>query len=223
MPGFSSPHDRWFYSGMATLLAGVIFAGFVPTFFARGAFSDLPPLSGLALLHGVAGTLWLVLFVGQAWLVTADRRDWHRALGVLGGALAALFVLSAGGVITNVERSHLYDTVGTLAAHVFANGAPTAAFGALVAAGIAQRRVAAPHKRFMLLAAIALLPPGTGRLFGHLGISFLNVPVYLGVLFFNVLYDACVHRRVHPVAWIGGVALAAIEISTDEWLAAIGS
>ena len=78
MAGFSSPHDRWFYSGMATLLAAVIFAGFVPTFFARGASADLPPLPTLALLHGIAGTLWLGLFVLQAWLVTADRREWHR-------------------------------------------------------------------------------------------------------------------------------------------------
>ena len=222
MPGFSSPHDRWFYSGMATLLACVIFAGFVPTFFARGAFYDLPPLPTTALLHGIAGTLWLALFVAQAWLVTADRRDLHRRLGVLGVVLAALFVMSGAGVITNLERGHVYDTAGTLAAHVYANGAPTIAFGVLVAAGIWQRRVAARHKRFMLLAAIALLPPGTGRLFGHLGLSFLNVPVYLCVLFFNALYDAAVHRRVHPVSWIGGLALAAIEISTDAWLEALG-
>src|SRR6185295_6182997 len=51
MPGFASSNDRWFYSGMATLLAGVIFAGFVPTFFARAAYPDLPPLPKLALLH----------------------------------------------------------------------------------------------------------------------------------------------------------------------------
>ena len=223
MPGFSSPHDRWFYSGMATLLAGVIFAGFVPTFFARSAFPDLPPLPALALLHGVAGTLWLMLFVTQAWLVTADRRDWHQRLGLLGAGLAALFVISAAGVITNVERGHFYDSVGTLAAHAYANGAPTLAFGVLVAAGLAQRRVAARHKRFMLLAAIALLPPGTGRLFGYFDVSFLNVPVYLCVLCFNTLYDAIVYRRVHPVSWIGGLALAAIEIGTDAWLAAIGS
>ena len=223
MPGFSSPHDRWFYSGMATLLAGVIFAGFVPTFFARGAFLDLPPLPTPALLHGIAGTLWLSLLVMQAWLVTADRRDWHRRLGVLGAALAALFVLSAGRVITYLERGHLYDSIGQLAAHSYANGAPTVAFGVLVAAGIAQRRVAARHKRFMLLAAIALLPPGTGRLFGYFGLSFLNVPVYLCVLFVNTLYDAIVYRRVHAVSWIGGGALAAIEISSDAWLEASGS
>jgi glucan phosphoethanolaminetransferase (alkaline phosphatase superfamily) len=223
MPGFSSPRDRWFYSGMATLLAGVIFAGFVPTFFARGAFHDLPPLPTAAPSHSLAGTLWLALFVVQAWLVTADRRDWHRRLGVAGAVLAALFVLGAAGVIANLEHRHLYDSVGTLAAHVYANGAPTAAFGVLVAAGISQRRVAARHKRFMLLAAIALLPPGMGRLFGYLGLSFLNVPVYLCVLFFNTLYDVFVHRRVHPVSWIGGVVLAAIEISTDWWLEAIGS
>jgi hypothetical protein len=75
----------------------------------------------------------------------------------------------------------------------------------------------------MLLAAIALLPPGTGRLFGHLGLSFLNLPVYYGVMCVNAVYDAIVYRRVHPVSWIGALALAAIEISTDEWLAAIGS
>ena len=223
MPKFSSPRDRWFYSGMATLLAGVIFAGFVPTFFARGAFFSLPPLPPLALLHGIAGTLWLALLVAQAWLVTANRRELHRWLGVLGALLAALFVLGGAGVITNLEHGHVYDSAGTLAAHVYANGAPTVAFGVLVAAGIWQRRVAARHKRFMLLAAIALLPPGTGRLFGYLGLSFLNVPVYLCVLFFNTLYDAFVYRRVHPVSWIGGVALAAIEISTDRWLEAIGS
>lgn len=207
---------------MATLLAGVIFAGFVPTFFARGAFFDLPPLPTLALLHGVAGTLWLVLFVAQAWLVTADRRDWHRRLGVLAALLATVFVMGAAGVISNLERRHVYDSIGTLAAHAYSNGAPTAAFGVLVAAGIRQRRVAARHKRFMLLAAVALLPPGTGRLFGYLGLSFLSVPVYLCVLFFNTLYDAIVYRRVHPVSWIGGLALAAIEISTDAWLDAIG-
>src|SRR4051812_3401132 len=110
MTAFSSPNDRWFYSGMATLLAAVIFAGFVPTFFARGAFADLPPLPALSLLHGMAGTLWLVLFLAQAWLVTANRRDWHRQLGVLGAVLAALFVASAAGVITQVERGHVYDT-----------------------------------------------------------------------------------------------------------------
>ncbi len=223
MPGFSSAHDRWFYSGMATLLASVIFAGFVPTFFARGEFFDLPPLPTLALLHGSAGTMWLVLLVTQAWLVAADRRDLHRRLGVLGAVLAALFVITAAGLITNVERGHLYDSVGTLAAHAYANGAPTVAFGVLVAAGVSQRRVAARHKRFMLLAAIALLPPATGRLFGYLDVSFLNVPVYLCVLFFNTLYDAFVYRRVHRVSWIGGLALAAIELSTDAWLQAIGS
>jgi hypothetical protein len=221
MPEFSSSRDRWFYSGMATLLAGTIFAGFVPTFFARGA--DLPPLPVAALLHGIAGTSWLVLFVVQAWLVTANRRDWHRRLGTLGAALAALFVLGGAAVITNVERGHLYDTVATLAAHAYANGAPTAAFGVLVALGVWQRRAAARHKRFMLLAAIALLPPGTGRLFGHLGVSFLNLPVYYGVLCVNALYDLIVFRRVHPVSLLGALALAAIEASTDEWLAAIES
>ncbi len=103
-------------------------------------------------------------------------------------------------MITNLELGHAYDSAGSLAAHVYANGAPTVAFGVLVAAGIAQRRAAARHKRFMLLAAITLLPPGTGRLFGYLGLSSLNVPVYLCVLFFSSLYDAiCLPPRAPGV------------------------
>ena len=74
----------------------------------------------------------------------------------------------------------------------------------------------------MLLAAIALLPPGMGRLFGYLDLSFLTVPVYLCVLFFSTLYDAFVYRRVHPVSWSGGLALAAIEVGSDEWLRVVG-
>ncbi len=223
MPDTPPPRDRWFFAGMATLLAVVIGAGFTPTFFARGAFFDVPPLARAALLHGMAGTAWLTLFVAQAWLVFANRRDWHRRLGVAGVVLAPLFVVSGIGVIAGVERTHVYDSAMTLAAHVYANGAPVAAFGTLAIAGLWQRRVAARHKRLMLLAAIALLPPGTGRLFGYLGLSSLNVPVYLGVLFMNAIYDVWRWRRPHPIALFGAAALAAIELTTDWWLAAIGS
>jgi hypothetical protein len=219
----SSPQERWFYAVMATLLVAVIGAGFTPTFYARGAFYELPPLSWAALLHGVAGTLWLVLFLLQAWLVVAGRLQWHRALGMAGVVLAPLFVLSGAAVITGVERSHLYDSAATLAAHVYANGAPTAAFGVLALAGLWQRRVPARHKRFMLLAAIALLPPGTGRLFGPLGLSFLNVPVYIGVLFLAPLYDFWQRGRPHAVSLVGAIALTLIELTTDWWLAVIGS
>ena len=64
MTDFKSRSDRWFFSGMGTLLAAMIFAGFVPTFFARDA--GLPPLSAAQRLHGLTGTAWLALFVVQA-------------------------------------------------------------------------------------------------------------------------------------------------------------
>jgi hypothetical protein len=223
MPETSSRQDRMFYAGFATSLAGVIVAGFVPTFFARGAFSELPPLSTAALLHGLAGTAWLALLVAQAWLVVAGRRDWHRRLGVVGVLLAPLFVVSGIAVIAGVERSHVYDSTMILAAHVYANGAPVAAFGTLAIVGLWQRRVPARHKRLMLLAAVTLLPPGTGRLFGYLGLSSLNVPVYIGALFLSPAYDVWRRRRPHAVSLGGAVVLAAIELSTDWWLAAVGS
>jgi hypothetical protein len=222
-PESSSPQERWFYATLATLLVAVIGAGFTPTFYARGAFYELPPLSWAALLHGVAGTAWLALFLIQAWLVAVGRQRWHRMLGMAGVALAPLFVLSGAMVITGVERGHSFDSAMDLAAHAYANGAPTVAFGALALAGLWQRRVPARHKRCMVLAALALLPPGTGRLLGPLGLSYLNVPVYLGALSVLPIYDLWVRGRPHAVSLLGALALTAIELSTDWWLGLIGS
>ena len=58
-----------------------------------------------------------------------------------------------------------------LAAHLFTNAAPLAAFALLMAAGIWQREGRRGTRRLMLLAAVVLLPPAIGRLFGQLGLA----------------------------------------------------
>jgi hypothetical protein len=47
--------------------------------------------------------------------------------------------------------------------------------------------------------------------------------VYLGALFVMPAYELWQRRRPHAVSLIGAIALTAIELSTDYWLAVIGS
>jgi hypothetical protein len=180
-------------------------------------------LSIAALLHGIAGTAWLSLFLIQAGLIAASRVSWHRRLGVLGGALSAVFVASGVAVVAGLERGHVGESSGMLAAHLFTNIAPLTAFALLVAAALWQRGAAARHKRLMLLAAIVLTPPAIGRLFASLSLSHLNLLAYASLAFANALYDTWTRGRPHAVSLLGAAALVGIDVTTTLWLRAVGS
>jgi hypothetical protein len=200
-----------------------VFAGFTPSFYARDWSSDALPLATAAVLHGIAGTLFVVVFAVQSWLIAAGRESLHRRLGVVGAALAGAFVLSGVAVTVNLERSHVAESARVLAAHVWTNAAPLAAFAVLIAAGIWQRRVGVRHKRLMLLAAVVLLPPATGRLFGPLDLAWLNLPVYVCAAAANSVYDLFTRGRPHASTLLPALALVAIDLVTTAWLAAVGS
>ncbi len=214
-------HDRQFYPAMATVIAVLVLAGFTPSFYARDWSGA--PLAVPAILHGVAGTLFVLMFVMQAWLIAAAREAVHRKLGVVGAAVAAVFVLTGIAVTVRLEQSHVGEAARVLAAHVWTNAAPLAAFALLVAAAIWQRNRPARHKRLMLLAAVVLLPPATGRLFGPLELAWLNLPVYVCAAGANAVYDVVTRGRPHALSVWPAAALVAIDVTTTSWLAAVGS
>src|ERR1700760_961253 len=83
--------DSIFFPAMAWSMAAVVFAGFAPSWFLRGHIPSpipLAPLPPLIILHGIAFTLWIALFIAQTSLVAANRRDIHRKLGGWGVGLA---------------------------------------------------------------------------------------------------------------------------------------
>jgi hypothetical protein len=207
---------------MATIIAALVLAGFTPSFYARG-WSDAAPLVAMLFLHGVAGTAFVLVFAGQSWWIAAGHEAWHRMLGVVGAVIAAAFVLSGAAVTVNLERSHAGESARVLAAHLWTNAAPLAAFAVLVGAGIWQRGVPVRHKRLMLLAAVVLLPPATGRLFGPLGLEWLNLPIYVGAAGANAVYDVMTRGRPHALSIWPAAALVVIDITTTWWLAAVGS
>jgi MFS family permease len=158
-----APLEHAFYFGMALVLLALLAAGFSPTFYARDV-SAMGPLPSPVLVHGLAGTAWVVLFATQVALVATRRVAWHRRAGWVAAVVTVVFVVSGALVTAALERSHGTEPLTWRAPHVFTNGAPLTLFALLVAAGISQRSRPARHKRLMLLAAVVLAPPAIGRI-----------------------------------------------------------
>jgi hypothetical protein len=176
-----------------------------------------------ALAHGIAGTVWMILFAAQTGLIATRRAAWHRRAGWAIAVVTTAFVASGVVVIAALERSHGAEPLVWRAPHLFTNGAPLTLFALLVMAGIWQRSRAARHKRLMLLAAVVLAPPAIGRSFAELGVTGLNLAAYAALAFANAAYDWLAHGRPHAVSLLGGALLVAIDAATTAWLAAVGS
>lgn len=217
--------DRYFYLGMSLASAAIVFAGFAPTFFLRPAAQ--PALSPLLVVHGVVFTAWIALFVSQALLVAANRRDLHRRLGWAGAALAAAVVILGTGAAVEALRLGRAPIPGLDPRSFFV--IPMRAilnFAILAAAAIALRRDAASHKRLIILATIAILDAAIARLPG--------VGAYGPPLFFVLqdllvavacVYDRRVHGRVHAAYKWGGALIVLTQplslavAGTAPWLA----
>lgn len=158
--------ERRFYTGMAVFMIAMVLVGFAPSFYLKGLVNyprPNPTLNPLVMLHGVVFSTWMVLFLVQARLVAANRRDVHMQLGRWGMALAiAMVPLMIATTIGQVARANQPPFVTPLAwTAVPAFTVPP--FAALVWAGWRYRRDAQAHKRLMLGAALIMMDPAIGR------------------------------------------------------------
>jgi hypothetical protein len=209
-----------FYVGIALLFLVLLVAGFAPTFFFRG-MTDAEPLPPATKFHGIMLTAWFVLFVVQATLARQRRLGLHRTLGVIAAIIAASattgFVWLAVSLYYGrapeveaalVERARFVRIVRELT--VFA------AFPALVGLAVWWRRNADVHKRLVVLATIALLPPALSRLAfwpGQLwpelaGVSRIGVALggSVALLVLVCIHDIATRGRVHiAYAWGGPI------------------
>ena len=88
--------ERRFYSRMAWALVALVFIGFAPSFYLKPLGLSYPrpnpTLIPNLMLHGTLFTAWVLIFLAQVSLVSAGRRDQHRALGVIGFALGLAMI-----------------------------------------------------------------------------------------------------------------------------------
>lgn len=209
------PKQRWFWLAGALFAALVVFAGFAPTFYLRGQFGA-PQLSASKFVHGMVFSAWVVLFVTQAWLVAANRRHIHRALGVLGALL--LLAMCAVGYQVAIEsgRSGFTPDPAKVSALSFM-AVPLfdlAVFALLAATALALRARSDWHKRLMLVATLSLLPPAIARV----ALQFPPLPV-LSIAFGGtalvivaaMVLDRVTLGRLHPATlWSGLLVIASL-------------
>jgi hypothetical protein len=168
-----------FYSGMSLLIAAIVFAGFYRTFY-LSPWLHGPALSPLRIVHGVAFSAWILLFVAQTTLVAPGRTDIHRRLGVAGVVLAAAMVVL--GTVLGIGNAREGRAPPGVPPRVFLLTPlfDMLVFPLLVAAAVWYRHRPETHKRLMLLATVSLLAAAVARLATALAAA--GPPFYFGVV-----------------------------------------
>ena len=204
--------DRAFFGGAAIAMFVATVIGFAPTYYLT-PFIAAPALDLTVHLHGAVFTAWMLLYCAQTGLITAGRRDIHRAAGGAGAALAVAVVVF--GIVVAVHgartgggppgRNQPLFLVFPLANIVM--------FAGLVTAGIVQRARSASHKRLMLLATLALVVTPLARISRMLHLPFSPPPVG-GLLLSDIVvvallvFDLRTRGRLHPITiWAGSIYL----------------
>jgi len=192
------------------MAAIVIFVGFARSYYLK-EFFGAPSLPLLLHVHGLVMSCWMVLLMVQTTLVATHRTSVHRRLGVAGGVLAgAVVALGTAVAIYAARNAHAPTGIPPLAFLVIPFG-DLFVFSTLVGAGFYFRRCPELHKRLMLVATIAILPPGIAR---------WPVPwnVHTPLIFFGVadliligcvIYDYVKTRRLNAAYLWGGLLLIA--------------
>jgi uncharacterized membrane protein YozB (DUF420 family) len=209
---------------LAALLVALI--GVAPSYYLR-SFSTAEPLTTLVHLHGGLATAWLLLFLAQTSLVSVGRTDLHRRVGPAGAALAVLFVIVGYATSITAARKGVTPPGGPPPLAFLAVPLVTLlSFAVLATLGVLWRRERDTHRRLMLLATIAILPPAFAR-FRWFG--FGGPPVAIGgtclFVIASMTWDRRAHGRIHPAfLWGGGLLMLSLPLrfaltQSETWLA----
>lgn len=224
VPRVSAARRSAFFVWSAAALAVLIFAGFAPSFYLRPWLAAPPLPSTLVLVHGIAFSLWPVLFVLQTVLVASGRTPLHRTVGVAGTVLAAaMLVLGVVVTVQQMERALAFDLppgfppIGFIFALSMIG---IVAFAGLVAAAVYYRRRPDTHKRLMLAATALISVAGIARLLPFAGLmpgasSTFLVGMLLADLFLVALvwHDFARLGKLHPATLWGAVVTVASQVA----------
>ncbi len=154
-----------FHFWMALILAIPIFSGFGLTYLGPMASGTLSPMPPVVHVHGLFYFSWMLLLIIQAILIGSRNLMLHKSLGTFGIFVASIMI--ALGTILTVLFSNLGGKEPSPnhwpLSYLSVVAVPS--FGLLFWAAIAHTRLPTIHRSMILLATIALLPPGINRLY----------------------------------------------------------
>ena len=221
--------DRKFYSGIAILMAVIVFVGFAPTFYLRSYFGAPTTITGattlvpMTIVHALVFTSWVLLFVVQTSLVASRRVALHRRLGIAGVVLAALMAVvgltTAFGAASRGSTAPGFTPIEFLVVPFF----DIVLFVGFITAAVLRRREKEAHKRLMLLAYVSIIPAAVARIRGLmvLGPALFLLAFMLPLA--GVVYDYRSRGRVASVYWWGlAILLLSVPLriaisSTPAW------
>jgi len=204
------PRRSYFYVAAAILIAVVVFVGFAPSFYLKGAFGPSRDLSRLTITHGAVMTTWYVLFLLQVTLIARRRPDLHRRVGVVGVIVAALMV-TIGSMVQYHSLGDDRAKMGT--AHVMAASiAPFFDFAVLVGCALYLRRKTDFHKRLMLLGTLTPLGAAIGR-FPFAFVREHSLLLLNSIILACIAFDTWSYRRLHPAFLWGAIFLVATDLA----------
>jgi len=227
----ADPHSRRkrFFICIAIIMLVVAALGFGKSFYLRPLFSS-KPLPSYLVVHGITMTVWFLLFLVQASLVSAKRIDIHRKLGIAGVALAACVLVT--GIVVNLNVIPRMLALGQISKpeegvqFALSSLSGLIPFAILIFLAVVLRRKASIHKRLMFWAFAWILCPAfvntrpLGQMLDSLVSPYLPFfPSDFIWLFALMAYDWKIERRVHPATYIPFVLLALFAILATPWIA----
>ncbi|SRR5579871_520924 len=229
-PRRTSEHsERLFFTGMTFLTTAIILWGFAPSFFLRGiappvvhSYLDPPPqpVRWLYITHGVAFTAWVTLCAAQVLLVATGRSALHRRAGRVAFVLAPIMVVLGLIVSGYATRHGFHDVVVPSATASIVPLSDIALFAAFVAAALLARRRPQTHKRWMLLAMIAIAEAGWARI---AAVNPASLPLWIStelVLLLPIIaWDLWRSGRLHVATLWGSIAIVGV-FSLRYWVGA---
>ena len=217
-----------FYVRIAAACLVVAVVGFTPTYWLplfRGTL-NVPAISHV---HAAVFYSWTLVFLAQTWLAANRKLTRHREWGVVGVALATTMVfVGMAAAITSLKQSTAEGFGEAVRAFTVIPVSGLVFFVALFTIALMKVRQAETHKRLMLVATVSLLQAAVGRWFlifiapvplggGPVSPPPVFVTIMPGLLSDLLIVAAMVHDRktmgrVHPVYWIAGGALVALQV-----------
>ena len=151
-------HDQIFFVSAAMVILATVFVGFARTYYLAGVLAAPLP-NVLVHIHGAVFSLWILLFITQVLLISTRHVQLHRRLGLIGFGVACLMFLL--GLLAATDSLARHAAPGNVGIQVRAFYAVPVVdmliFATLIYFGFRERVHPAAHKRFMLIATIALL------------------------------------------------------------------
>lgn len=144
------------YFGILLIVALV---GFFPSYYGRIGDAKM-----VHQFHGAMATLWMLLLIGQGWLMRTRRLTLHRAVGKASILLATLFVISGFVIVHDMltREGHFAKVFGPRL--VFVDLSTILFFAFAYGMAIYYRKQMQLHARFMVCTALPLIPPALVRI-----------------------------------------------------------